>query len=324
MKYIEIDGSLGEGGGQMLRTTLSLSAILGKPFKMSNIRIKRPKPGLKPQHLMCINAVKQICNANVQGAEIDSKEIIFEPNEIKSRDYEFLIETAGSVSLVIQTILPILIFAKEKSTIHLTGGTHVPFAPSVSYLNNVFLPAIRKMGVKAEIDLKKYGFYPKGGGEVYIKVFPTCDLKAVELLELNDEKPKVEIIICNLPEHILERELKIIKKFFSDIEIKKQGALSPGNIITIYKSDFGVDSIAKLGVPAEKIAEKACEEFIKYQNYPIDKHLTDQLLVYMALCKEKSVIQAPEITQHTKTNIEVIQKFLGNIFEFNGNNIIRK
>ncbi len=330
MEYIEIDGLNGAGGGQMLRTALSLSAILGKPFRMINIRAKRPKPGLKAQHLMCVNAAKQICNANVKGAEFDSTELIFEPDEIKGGDFEFLVKTAGSISLIIQTILPILIFAKEESKIKITGGTHAPFAPNLTYLDKVFLPVVKEMGITANVDIKKYGFYPKGGGEVFLCVKPTNTLKSINLTKISEEKQEsqklnAEIILCNLPEHIADRETKIIKNYFPDIniEIKKQNSLSPGNIITIYKTCVGADAIGKIGVTAEKIAEKVCKEFIEQSKYAVDKHLSDQLLLYMALSTGKSEIISSEITDHTKTNIFIIEKFLGNMFKIDNNKITR-
>ena len=330
IKYIEIDGSVGSGGGQLLRTALSLSAILKKPFKIDKIRANRPKPGLFPQHLMCVRAAQKICNAKVEGAKLHSTQLFFEPKgDIKPGRHEFLVKTAGSIGLIIQTVLPILSFAKEESSARITGGTHVTFSPTVSYIDKVFLPAVQKMGIQAELKIKRYGFYPKGGGEVELFVKPAeLPLKGINLTKLMnaEDKPKAEILLANLSEHIADREKSIIKEYLSDIsvEIKKPAAFSPGNIVFIYKENVGATTLGERGVPAEEVAKKACEEFIEQSKYPLDQHLSDQLLLYMALSKERSEILVHKITEHAKTNIWLIEKFMGRIFDTDGNKIIRK
>ncbi len=321
MDFIEIDGQ--EGGGQILRTSLSLSVILDKPIKIKNIRKNRPSPGLKNQHLTCINAMKEICNAEVEGAKINSQEITFIPNTIVSKEYTFDIQTAGSISLVIQTILPLVFKLNSKLKIKLKGGTHVPFSPTITYLEKVFLPVLTEIGIKAKINIKKYGFYPKGGGEVELIIWPINNILPININEDSSNGIKAEILLCNLPEHIAERESSILKEDITDIDIIIEKSFSPGNCITIYDKYKGATALGKIGVPAEKIAKQAYSEFKTY-NLSIDKYLPDQLLIYMSLNNNQSEIVIPELTKHIEINMLTIQKFLGNIFEIKDHKIIKK
>src|SRR4030066_1037453 len=180
---IEIDGSFGEGGGQVLRTSLSLSCLLNKPFRIFNIRKKRKKPGLMPQHLMGIRSLKLISNARVTGDSQGSIELLFEPGEVKAGDYFFDIGTAGSTSLLLQAIILPLIFANNTSSLTLKGGTHVPFSPPFHYISGVFIPILNKLGIEVGAKIESYGFYPKGGGKVRVEIMPSGRIKGVSFLE---------------------------------------------------------------------------------------------------------------------------------------------
>ena len=172
MQFVQLDGAQGEGGGQILRTALTLSMITGQPFRIENIRARRAKPGLLRQHLTAVNAASEICSAEVQGAEPGSSTLRFIPNRIKGGNYLFAIGTAGSCTLVLQTILPALWFADEPSTVVITGGTHNPAAPPADFLIRAWLPLMHRMGVKMTLDLIRHGFYPAGGGEIHATVDP--------------------------------------------------------------------------------------------------------------------------------------------------------
>ncbi|MCC7552112.1 RNA 3'-phosphate cyclase [Candidatus Micrarchaeota archaeon] len=319
MNFIEIDGQ--EGGGQILRTSLSLSVILNKPIRIFNIRKNRPKPGLKNQHLMCINSLKEICNADVEGAYFGSQEIIFIPGNIISKNYSFDIQTAGAIGLVIQTILPLAFSITSELKINIKGGTHVPLAPTITYIQKVFLPVLEEIGIKAKINCLSYGFYPKGGGEVEIYIWPVKYIKSLRF-EDKKEEIKTEILLCNLPDHIAKREIEVLKGYTKNIKIIKDSS-STGNCITVYTRYKGSTGLGKIGFPAEKIAKDTINEF-KGFNSSLDKYLVDQILIYLALCNKRSELNISELSEHAKSNILVIEKFLGNIFEFNGNKLIRK
>ncbi|MGB9716006.1 MAG: RNA 3'-terminal phosphate cyclase, partial [Thermodesulfovibrionales bacterium] len=235
---LEINGSFGEGGGQVLRTSLSLSCLLKKPFKIFNIRIKRKKPGLMPQHLMGIRALKLISNAEVKGDSAGSLELVFEPKEVKAGEYVFDIGTAGSVSLLLQALLPPLIFAKDKSSLSLKGGTHVPFSPTFNYINEVFIPAIKMLGIEIEANIENYGFYPKGGGKVKAEIMPADRITSMNFLERGEIKRIKGIsAVANLPLSIAERQkdsaLKILASqgLNAEIETLPVPALSNGTFL---------------------------------------------------------------------------------------------
>lgn len=320
-EFLVIDGSSGEGGGQILRTSLSLSAITKKPFKIENIRAKRKKPGLLRQHLTCVKAMGQICDANVEGAEIGSQSFSFIPGEIRSGDYHFSIGTAGSTMLVAQTILPALIFKDKRSLIYIEGGTHNLQAPTFDFIENSYLPLIRKIGADVNAEIHKHGFYPSGGGKVSFDIKP-CNILAPLILNERGElkKYKAEIILANIPFAVGKREIETIeKKLGWNVEnlLVKQinDAMSPGNIITSvieYQNiketlvEFGI-----YGVRAEEIAEKICTRIDEYLNHSFvaGEYIADQIILPLALAKGGSFTTGKP-SLHTLTNINVIQKFL--------------
>ncbi|HLD76156.1 MAG TPA: RNA 3'-terminal phosphate cyclase, partial [Candidatus Norongarragalinales archaeon] len=208
-----IDGSRGEGGGQVLRTSLSLSAVLQKKIRIENIRAGRKKPGLQPQHLACVNALAQICSAKVYGNAIGSTELSFEPGKTEGGHYEFDIKTAGSATLLFQCLLPPLLFAKDPSALTLHGGTDVPFSPPSLFIERVFLPALSRFGADVTLRTVKHGFFPAGGGLLHAKIKPVRALKAVHLENLGKlNRLSATAISANLPDHIVARQKAVLEK----------------------------------------------------------------------------------------------------------------
>ena len=216
---IEIDGSVGEGGGQVLRTALSLAAITGQEVSFSNIRAKREKPGLKRQHLTCVNAVAEICGAKVRGNEVGSMDLEFEPKGIKGGEYRFDVGTAGNVTLVAQTVIPVLLKAEKPSSVTITGGTHVPFAPIWEFFSLAYLPELRRMGARVEAEIECCGFYPAAGGVIKLRIWPFDESKKPERYELNGlgayKGGKVVGVVSAIPKSIAEAEVGIVCKQFA-------------------------------------------------------------------------------------------------------------
>lgn len=322
----DIKGDELEGGGQILRTVISLSSILNIPVRVFNIRAKRPNPGMQPQHVMCVKALAQLTNAEVKGLEKGSKEIIYSPKKFIPGKFNFHIGTAGSTMLVLQTMLPLIVFLQQN--VQITGGTHVAWSPNFHYIKKVFLPTIEKMGCKIEnFELEKYGWYPKGGGRVSISTDPAESLKAIQLTNkgrlLNIEGIS---LASNLPEHVAERQAisaeEILKSADYNAVIKRENAQasSTGTALTLWanyeNSVIGSSALGALGKKAEKVGEEAAVDLLREikTNACIDAHLADQILIYMALANGHSTITASELTMHTKTNIWVIEQFIDTNF----------
>jgi len=318
-----IDGRYGEGGGQIFRTALTLSAIFKVPVHINHIRGNRKKPGLKAQHLTAVNALTAITGARVEGAEVDSRELVFEPGEIRGGDYCFHIGTAGSTGLAIQTMIPVLLFGKIPSQIQITGGTHVPWSPSFHYLKSVFLPALRKMGGEVSLEIDRWGWYPKGGGMVRAFIRNRQGLKAVNLTN-RGKLLNLHLLsaVSNLPLHIAERQrdqaLKRIEYLGLRPTVSIENAPSPGQGTVLFLtaqfegSVGGFASLGRKGKRAEEVADDACNEFIKFLDSKgvVDIHLADQLVLYMALARGRSTLITERITDHLLTNIWVIEQFL--------------
>lgn len=342
---IEIDGSHGEGGGQILRSTLTLSAILGKPVEIFNIRVGRKKPGLQPQHLTGVRAVAEICGGSLEGDELLSQRLAFHPTKIQSGDYEFDVmkikSSAGSTGMIFQQIAPVLAFGKGESNVILKGGTHTAMAPPIDYLQEVFLPTVAKMGFQANLDVERWGWFPIGQGIVKATINPVKDkLKAIELNKRGKLKRIFGVsLVSRLPLLIAERErdhaLSILRGNRPDlsgqgsepqIEIKEVPSLGTGNAFFLAaefeNSIAGFSSLGKIGKRAEKVAEEVVSEFIKFYKSDacIEKHLADQLILYMALAEGKSSFTS-EISNHVLTNIWVVEQFLPVKFKIEGNRV---
>jgi len=310
-RMIIIDGSRGEGGGQIIRTALTLSAITGQPFRVEKIRANRPNPGLQPQHLMAVKAVRSICRGQAENADIESESFGFRPNKIIGGDYEFNIGTAGSVVLVAQTILPLLLFAGKPSKVKIIGGTHVMKSPSYDYFENVFLPAVQAMGADVKTRIKRAGFYPAGGGEIEIEVNPSKP-KGKDRWK-KEGKIKAIITLGNLDESIAIREKKIfLQNNIGEVYIRRYNTASPGNAVLVWQGFAGAYVLGEKGKRAEVVAEEAVDELKKEiaAGAEVDKHLADQLLLYAALAEGQTRYKTSQITEHLKTNAEIIGAFV--------------
>jgi RNA 3'-terminal phosphate cyclase (ATP) len=315
-----IDGSLGEGGGQILRSSLALSMITSRPFRIQNIRANRPKPGLRRQHLTAVLAAAAVSTADVTGAKIDSKEVTFVPQTAQAGNYYFDVGSAGSTMLVLQTILPALMIADGPSTITLAGGTHNIGAPPLPFLEKTFLPRIAQMGPRVQLKLDRAGFAPRGGGHSQVEISPTR-LAPIELLERGPVRRKLaKATIAGLPRDIAERELKLAARV---LDLKNDQLLieelpadqGPGNLVTI---EIETDNLTTVftafggkGIRAEEVARDACRQAKRYldRDVPVDEHLADQLLLPMALAGGGAFITT-EPSLHATTNIETIKRFI--------------
>src|SRR4030066_2405046 len=321
---LEIDGSFGEGGGQVLRTSLSLSCLLNKPFRIFNIRTKRKKPGLMPQHLMGIRALKLISNARVEGDSVGSTELVFEPGEVKAGDYFFDIGTAGSTSLLLQAIILPLIFAKHTSSLPLKGGTHVPFSPPFHYISGVFIPILNKLGIEVKATIESYGFYPKGGGKVHVEIKTADKIEAANYLE-RGQLTKVYGLsgVGNLPLSIAERQknaaLTNLVSLGIHAEIETISVSTPGQgtfIFLVAETEnclAGFSSVGERGKTGESGREEAAKKFLDYYSTSacLDRHLADQIVLYLGVAKGESSFTTAEISGHLLTNLWVIKEFLG-------------
>lgn len=321
---IKIDGSFGEGGGQILRTSLSLSAITKKPFEIHSIRANRKTPGISHQHLQAINATARICNAEVAGNTLRSTTIRFYPGNILHGTYSFNIGTAGSIALVLQTIFYPLSFAEGPSTITITGGTHVSHSPCTDYLERQWLFFLRKMGYDAEMQTTRAGFYPRGGGEVVMKISPSHTQHAIRIKDRGRLlRIKGLSVVSNLDTNIAKRQQMEAQKQFSVQNIPHEIALfempAIGKVtLLLLIGEFEYSqccyfSLGEIGKRAETVAEEACNKlnnFLKTKGV-FDEYLADQLIVPLALVKEEeTTFTTSIITKHLLTNIEITKQFI--------------
>ncbi len=321
MSIVVIDGSQGEGGGQVLRTSLALSMVTGRPFRIEGIRAGRANPGLLRQHLTGVRAAAEICGATVQGAELGSKQLTFEPSEVRAGDYQFSIGTAGSTTLVLQTILPALLTAKGRSTLVLEGGTHNPAAPPFDFLERVFLPLINRMGPRVTAVLKRHGFFPAGGGYFRVEVDPVEQLQPLDLLTRGEIRRRTCcVLLSNLPRVIAEREWQAVVSSLNwsddclDVPELPRGH-GPGNVVMLeLESDSLTEIFTAFGrkqASSEQVAHEAVTQVREYlkSGAPVGEHLADQLLLPLALAGRGSFVTT-RLTRHATTNIDVIRQFV--------------
>jgi RNA 3'-terminal phosphate cyclase (ATP) len=328
---IVIDGGYGEGGGQLLRTSLSLAAITGKPLKLVNIRGRRKKPGLRPQHLTAVRACASICGAKLEGVELDATKLTFVPGTIVPGSYEFHIGTAGAASLVLQSILPPLSMANGHSDLLISGGTHVPWSPPYHHVAQVLIPTLNQLGYKCETYLNRWGWYPKGGGVIQARVRPHGPLGSFNLVQPFDLRNINGISASSgLPEHIRVRQKNQLEGRLrktgiqTQIEMLDVNARNPGTLVFLLvqgkDSVAGFSSLGARGKRAELVADETADELFHFleSKAAVDCHLADQLLVYLALAPGRHHFTTSKVTQHLLTNGWVIEQFLPVKFEIKG------
>lgn len=331
---IEVPGDMLEGGGQIIRTATALAVLLQKDIHLLNIRGGRKPPGLKAQHVTGIKAIAAISNAEVEGLEIGSRELYFRPKTVKGGIFRFDVGTAGSVSLVLQAIMPALAFSSTRTEISITGGTDVKWSPTIDYLRLVALPMLSKMGYKAQLTVKRRGHYPKGGGEVVMIVEPTEKLSSVQLLCRGEILKVGGVSHCvNLPEHVADRQASSAEKYLrkaglSRVEVARErlSGLGPGSGVTLYavSSDgciLGADALGERGKPSEKVGEEAAAKLVEeiQSQMCLDRHMGDMIIPYMAVAEGGSHVTTSKITLHTLTNIRVSELITGVKFKVKGN-----
>ncbi len=331
---IQIDGSVLEGGGQILRSAVAFAAVLNKPVIVEKIRAKRDTPGLRPQHLHGILAVKELTDAKVKGTHVGSTKIEFTPQTRQGGPLSIEIGTAGATTLVLQSIMIVAPFCVQPVNATLSGGTNVAWSPPFEYLQSVLLPRLQQMNYQGELRLKKRGYYPRGGGSIFANLMPIHNLAPL-LLKTNQENPKISgISHCgSLPRHVAERQADTAAHILSQaryaintikVEHIKDTA-SPGSGITLWAKNnaallIGTDSLGRRGLRAEKVGEQVASALLKELNThaPIDRHQADMLIPYIALAKGFSSIFVSELTLHTVTNIHVVEHFLPVKFDVKG------
>jgi RNA 3'-terminal phosphate cyclase (ATP) len=323
---IRIDGSQGEGGGQILRTSLSLSLVTGQPFTIEKIRANREKSGLLRQHLTAVLAAAEIGKAKVEGAELGSKTLTFVPTKVHPGEYKFAVGTAGSGTLVLQTVLPALMIAKSPSKLVIEGGTHNMAAPPFDFLAKTFIPLIRRMGPKITLKLERYGFYPAGGGRFTVEIEPCERIEPINLIDRGELKSRrVTAVVALLPHHIANREVETVgnilgfgRESMEIIDTKESSG--PGNVVMVEIESENITEICtafgKIGVRSETVAQQAAVEAAQYAASTAfaGEHLADQLLLPMAIAGSGS-FSAVRQSEHTRTNIAVIRQFLPVDFE---------
>lgn len=316
---IKIDGAQGEGGGQILRTALSLSLITGKAFTLTNIRAGRKKPGLMRQHLVCVQSAQHISNAKVEGATLGSQELIFQPQHVQAGEYHFQIGSAGSTTLVLQTILPALLLQNESSQISIQGGTHNPLAPSADFISMCFLPTLQKIGIEVDFQLENVGFMPIGAGQIRASIHPWLNRKALNLCERGDVQRIESFAGClNLDKtDINQRELDTLSKKLNIDQAHQMHmhGVSQGNALAVlvkfadHQQLF--TALGTINRSAERVANGLASEVRQYlgTGAMVDEYLADQLLLPLALGAGGS-FTASHISEHTRTQAKMIQRFM--------------
>lgn len=321
---ITIDGSHGEGGGQILRSSLTLAALTGESLHIHHIRSKRSQPGLRPQHLAAVKAIAKLTRADVTGAERDSTEVTLRPTGLHEGRYQFDIPTAGALTLVLQTIFLLLSYAAGRSRVILTGGTHVQWSPNYHYLTEQWMPWMRRFGFRAQTDLQKAGFYPAGGGEVSLNLLPANELRPFSCLKRgNLQQIRGFSGIANLEDDIARRQKhQALKRLYeicqnSKIKTLRMPAHGKGTFILL-KADFtncGSACFTALGAPgkpAERVADEAVDKMVNFLQTQgcVDHYLADQILLPLSLMDSESEFRTDSVTQHLLTNAHIIRQFL--------------
>jgi RNA 3'-terminal phosphate cyclase (ATP) len=321
---VELDGSEGEGGGQILRSSLALSLLTGRPFHLRKARARRQRPGLQPQHLMSVNAAAAIGQAKVRGGELRSTDLFFEPGAIVSGKYDFMIGTAGATGLVLHTIyLPLALAGSGPSQLVVGGGTHVDASPCFHFLDITWLAYMRLVGIEVSLEMKRTGFYPRGGGTVIAEIKPCATVRGLHLPERQPVTAASGFsAIASLPEHVAERQARQARLRMKETAIafdvrEERWPGGPGSVMGIVLRTrpaptlfFGLGARGK---PAERVADEAVDQAIAYMEAgagALDPHSADQVVLPLAFSREPSLFSVAEISSHLLTNIAVIRRFL--------------
>jgi RNA 3'-phosphate cyclase len=328
----EIDGAQKSGSGTILRLSIALAATTGQPLHIYNIRQNRPQPGLKAQHLEAVLTAAKLCNAEVQGAKLNSRELWFKPRALKSGTFKAEIGTAGSISMLLTAVLPICAFAKDTVTLHVgKGGTDVSHSPTINYMRNVFLPVLERMGLNASITVHKYGYYPKGMGAVTLTVKPCPSLRPLRIETFGTLKSVKGVSVCTFlaEKRVAERQAKAASNYLSEkgyatsIQVinDKSNPMQKGSSIALWAETetgaiIGADAIGELGKTSETVGKEAAEKlYTEISAKPtVDVHLADMLIPYIALAEGKSTFLATRISDHIEANIWIAEKMLGTRF----------
>lgn len=330
---ILIDGSQGEGGGQILRSSLALSMVTGKPFRISRIRAGRAKPGLLRQHLTCVQAAAAISSAEVTGATLGSKDVTFSPGPIKGGSYHFPIGSAGGTMLVVQAILPALLRADEGSTITVEGGTHNRAAPPFEFVERALLPILKDAGANIDVRLERHGFYPAGGGRIVLEVHPAREPRFVERLSRGAKvATRARGIVSQFSRSIAERELMVLRERLGLSEGETQALsvpnpVGPGNVVTVELAYEHITEVCSAfgepGKGAEVVAKDLADQVREYiaAQHPVGSHLADQLMVPLAVLAGGRFATGA-LTPHSTTNLDVLRAF-GGVVECLGEGEVR-
>ena len=326
---LKIDGSQKSGSGTILRLSIALAGILNEPLHIYNIRHKRKQPGLRPQHLESVLTAAKLCNAETDGVKLGSRELWFEPNGIIKGEVRAEIGTAGSISMLLLTVLPICACAKGDVTVHvINGGTDVRYAPTINYMKHVLLPTLERMGLKSSLTVRKFGYYPKGMGEVILKVSNSCELRALSITKFGEIERIEGVSVCTFLEKqmVAERQAEAATKILRnkgyateiDVVNDESNPLQKGSSIvlwtkTINGATVGGDAIGELRKSSETVGKEAADNLIKETetHAALDVHLADMLVPYVALAKGTSTYTVRKITDHIDTNIWLVEKILG-------------
>ncbi|NWF87447.1 RNA 3'-terminal phosphate cyclase [Candidatus Bathyarchaeota archaeon] len=325
---IEIDGSQKSGSGTILRLSIALATIIGQPFHIYNIRQNRPQPGLQPQHLEAVLTAARLCNAELQGAELHSRELWFKPRKIKGGKVEAEIGTAGSIPMLLMTVLPICIFSENTVQLHISkGGTDVSNSPTINYIKHVLFPTLKHMGINATLTIHRYGYYPKGMGEVTINVEPRQSITPIRLEDFGTITSIRGMSVCTFlaDRRVADRQAKkandYLKEegYMADIQIvnDRSNSLQKGSSLVLWAETntnaiLGADAIGELGKTSEAVGQEAAEKlFAEISAKPtVDVHLADMLIPYVALAGGESAYLTRTISEHLETNIWLAEKML--------------
>jgi RNA 3'-terminal phosphate cyclase (ATP) len=325
---LSVDGSYGEGGGQILRTALALAALTGVPVPIDRIRARRSKPGLRPQHLTAVQAVARVCQAEVTGVHLGSQALTFRPRALQAGNYVFDVaeqtRSAGAVTLVAQALLPPLLKSGAAATVSLKGGTHVPGSPPAHYLSCVFLPALAAMGAEVDMTLERWGWYPRGGGAMRLSIGSARPLMGVQWhTPAAGSAFRGLSAAAKLPEHVARRQAARLAARLDvtvPVEIIPANGQDAGSLVLVWGPLAGFAALGARGKPAEQVADEAAEAYLAYRasGAAVDRHLADQILIYLALAQGPSSFSTEAVTSHLLTNVWVIEQFLGPTFQVKG------